>query len=85
MKSCGDAVFRVGIAGISEAGRFNPRVGRGFPAFAGYPDMTQSAVLDRDHLAHITLGDEALEREVLGLFHRQAQCSLDAWRTRPPG
>jgi HPt (histidine-containing phosphotransfer) domain-containing protein len=34
--------------------------------------MAQRAVLDRNHLARITLGEEALEREVLALFHRQS-------------
>jgi len=61
-----------------------PRVGRGFPAFAGYPDVTQSAVLDRNHLAHITLGDEALEREVLGLFHLQAAMLLGRMANQAP-
>ena len=85
MKSCGDAVFRVGVAGISEApvsstcsshvwGEASPHL----------PDITQSAVLDRNHLAHITLGDEALEREVLGLFHRQAAMLLGRMANQSP-
>jgi len=48
------------------------------------PDITQSAVLDRNHLAHITLGDEALEREVLGLFHRQAAMLLGRMANQSP-
>jgi hypothetical protein len=46
--------------------------------------MTQSAVLDRNHLARITLADEALEREVLGLFHRQAAMLLGRMANEAP-
>ena len=82
MKSCGDAVFRVGIAGISEAPvGSTPVWGEASPHL---PDITQSAVLDRNHLAHITLGDEALEREVLGLFHRQAAMLLGRMANEAP-
>jgi hypothetical protein len=74
MKPCAGAICPVGI-GISEA-PVSPAV-----QFVGedsrhLPDMTESGILDRNHLAHITLGDRALEREVLGLFHRQAAMLL---------
>ena len=32
------------------------------------PTMSSHKILDRDHLARYTLGDAALEQEVLGLF-----------------
>jgi HPt (histidine-containing phosphotransfer) domain-containing protein len=32
--------------------------------------------IDRDHLARMTLGEPGLEREVLALFHRQADMLL---------
>ena len=82
MKSCGDAVFRLGVAGISEAPVSSTR-GWG-EASPHLPDMTQTAVLDRNHLGHITLGDEALEREVLGLFHRQAAMLLGRMANQSP-
>ena len=40
--------------------------------------MNQPPVLDRNHLARYTLGDAALEREVLGLFVDQIPETLDA-------
>ncbi len=36
--------------------------------------------IDRSHLAHMTLGDHSLEREVLQLFDRQAGLLLDRMR-----
>jgi hypothetical protein len=48
------------------------------------PDMTDGGILDRNHLAHITLGDRALEREVLGLFHRQAEMLLGRMANQAP-
>lgn len=38
------------------------------------------AVLDRDHLARMTFGDPALERELLELFDRQAEILVDRMR-----
>jgi len=87
MKSCGDAVFRVGVAGISEAPVSSTQVSSTHvwgEASPHLPDMTQSAVLDRNHLARITLADEALEREVLGLFHRQAAMLLGRMANQAP-
>lgn len=43
------------------------------------------AAIDRDHLAHMTFGDRALERELLTLFDRQASILLDRMRTADPG
>lgn len=40
--------------------------------------MSQDPVLDREHLARYTLGDEQLEREVLGLFIGQVPETLAA-------
>jgi hypothetical protein len=34
---------------------------------------SESAVLDRAHLARMTFNDPGLEREILQLFHRQAE------------
>lgn len=39
------------------------------------------AVIDRDHLARMTFGDQSLERELLQLFDRQAVILLDRMRT----
>ena len=47
-------------------------------------DVPQRAVLDRDHLARMTFGDQSLEREVLQLFDRQAELLLDRMRTSEP-
>jgi HPt (histidine-containing phosphotransfer) domain-containing protein len=35
-----------------------------------------AAPIDREHLARMTLGERSLEREVLGLFDRQAEIML---------
>jgi hypothetical protein len=37
----------------------------------------ESAVLDRAHLARMTFNDPGLEREILQLFHRQAELLLN--------
>jgi HPt (histidine-containing phosphotransfer) domain-containing protein len=37
----------------------------------------EAAAIDRDHLRRMTFADPALEREVLGLFDRQAASMLD--------
>jgi HPt (histidine-containing phosphotransfer) domain-containing protein len=41
-------------------------------------------VIDRDHLARMTLGDESLEREVLHLFDQQAGMLLDRMTREAP-
>ncbi len=43
-----------------------------------------AAVIDRGHLASMTLGDRALEREVLRLFDRQADLLLARMRSGAP-
>jgi len=40
--------------------------------------------LDREHLQRTTLGDAALEREVLGMFLKQAARLVDALAVLPP-
>ncbi len=40
------------------------------------PERTDS-VIDEDHLGRMTLGDRALEREVLEIFARQTTLSMD--------
>jgi HPt (histidine-containing phosphotransfer) domain-containing protein len=40
--------------------------------------MTDRPIIDHDHLARYTLGDRALEREVLGLFVDQIPQTLEA-------
>jgi HPt (histidine-containing phosphotransfer) domain-containing protein len=40
--------------------------------------------LDREHLRRMTLGDAALEREVLGMFLQQAARLVDALAVLPP-
>jgi len=42
--------------------------------------MERSDILDRNHLTRYTMGDEALEREVLGLFIGQLPETLDMLR-----
>jgi len=80
MKPCADAISRV--SGISE-----PPVGQASHLLGEdsrqLPDTTEG-VLDRHHLARITLGDEALEREVLALFHRQAAMLLGRMANQSP-
>jgi HPt (histidine-containing phosphotransfer) domain-containing protein len=46
---------------------------------------SESAVLDRAHLARMTFNDPGLEREILQLFHRQAELLLNRMgRSEPP-
>lgn len=45
---------------------------------------TAAAILDRGHLARMTLGDRALERELLELFDRQAMILLARMRAADP-
>jgi HPt (histidine-containing phosphotransfer) domain-containing protein len=40
--------------------------------------MPEAALLDQAHLARQTFGDEALEREILGLFDHQCERLLPA-------
>lgn len=40
--------------------------------------MPEAALLDHSHLARQTFGDEALEREILGLFDQQCERLLPA-------
>jgi HPt (histidine-containing phosphotransfer) domain-containing protein len=40
--------------------------------------MTDRPIIDHDHLARYTLGDQALEREVLRLFVDQIPLTLEA-------
>jgi len=47
-------------------------------------ESTADPVLDRVHLARMTLGDKALECEVLALFDRQADILLARMRQAPP-
>ncbi|MGE0566145.1 MAG: Hpt domain-containing protein [Pseudolabrys sp.] len=47
------------------------------------PDAS-GELLDRDHLAQMTLGDTKLEREILALFERQAELLLERMRMLPP-
>ena len=41
-------------------------------------------VIDRSHLAHMTLGDRNLEREVLQLFEQQAELLIARMRANEP-
>jgi len=43
-------------------------------------DEEQQAAVDRAHLARMSFGDAALERELLGLFERQAALLLGRMR-----
>lgn len=43
-------------------------------------DLPPMATLDRAHLARFTLGDQALEREILGLFEADTPRRLEALR-----
>lgn len=45
---------------------------------------TSGALIDRAHLAQMTLGDANLEREILNLFDRQAELLLGRMRSLPP-
>ena len=42
------------------------------------------ALIDRAHLARMTLGDANLEREILNLFERQAELLIGRMRSLPP-
>lgn len=48
------------------------------------PLAPDDAAIDLAHLARMTLGEEALEREVLGLFGRQAEVLLARMRNVEP-
>ena len=48
------------------------------------PAPPAAAVIDRGHLARMTFGDRALEREVLQLIDRQAGLLLARMRSGPP-
>jgi HPt (histidine-containing phosphotransfer) domain-containing protein len=50
----------------------------------GHSGVSEDAVLDRDHLARMTFGDESLEREILQLFDRQAELLLRRIRVSEP-
>ena len=51
---------------------------------AGPKGVPDGAVLDRDHLARMTFGDQNLEREVLQLFDRQAELLMGRVRVSEP-
>ena len=42
--------------------------------------LAQTSAIDRGHLARMTFGDRSLEREVLGLFDRQAVMLIERMR-----
>jgi CRP-like cAMP-binding protein len=52
-------------------------------AVATTPESS-GALIDRAHLAQMTLGDAALEREILSLFERQSELLIERIRTLPP-
>ena len=52
-------------------------------AAATAPEPTDG-LIDRAHLAQMTLGDTSLEREILALFERQAELLIDRMQTLPP-
>jgi HPt (histidine-containing phosphotransfer) domain-containing protein len=45
---------------------------------------SSEALIDRAHLAQMTLGDAALEREILSLFARQAELLMERMQAMPP-
>jgi HPt (histidine-containing phosphotransfer) domain-containing protein len=47
---------------------------------AAHPLAETAARIDRAHLKQMTLGDDALAREVLGLFDRQAMLMIERMR-----
>ena len=68
MNPSGDAnghVQAAGLVGVSANVAFEGHS-------AHLPEATTARVIDRGHLARMTLGDWNLEREILGLFHHQA-------------
>ncbi|MBV8907470.1 MAG: hypothetical protein JOZ20_00575, partial [Sphingomonas sp.] len=50
------------------------------PAAAPVPHHDPVNAVDRDHLRSMTLGDDALAREVLGLFDKQAELLVSRMR-----
>jgi HPt (histidine-containing phosphotransfer) domain-containing protein len=50
---------------------------------AGSPEPSEA--IDDDHLARMTLGDRALEREVLEIFLRQATIMIERIERAEPG
>jgi HPt (histidine-containing phosphotransfer) domain-containing protein len=46
--------------------------------------LAQTSAIDRGHLARMTFGDRSLEREVLGLFDRQAVMLIERMRGGEP-
>jgi HPt (histidine-containing phosphotransfer) domain-containing protein len=59
-------------------------VGRLAAADARPVSAPQAQAIDRAHLARMTLGDRALEREVLQLFDRQSELLLARMQDAPP-
>jgi len=47
-------------------------------------EAMEGAIIDRAHLARMTFGDRALEREVLQLFDRQAELLIERIRKGAP-
>jgi HPt (histidine-containing phosphotransfer) domain-containing protein len=48
------------------------------------PDPAGDEIIDRQHLSRMTLGERGLEREILGLFARQAELLLPRIRGGAP-
>jgi HPt (histidine-containing phosphotransfer) domain-containing protein len=46
--------------------------------------LAETPAIDRGHLARMTFGDRSLEREVLGLFDRQAAILMERIRSGAP-
>jgi HPt (histidine-containing phosphotransfer) domain-containing protein len=46
--------------------------------------LADTPAIDRGHLARMTFGDRSLEREVLGLFDRQAAILMERMRSGAP-
>lgn len=46
--------------------------------------LAEAPAIDRGHLARMTFGDRSLEREVLGLFDRQAALLIERMRRGEP-
>ena len=46
--------------------------------------LAEASAIDRGHLARMTFGDRSLEREVLGLFDRQAAILIERMRRGEP-
>lgn len=45
---------------------------------------SSEALIDRAHLAQMTLGDANLEREILSLFARQSELLMERMQAMPP-